>query len=78
MKYLSQLFGLNYNEKSTENNDEMATIITKIRDEVRNQAKQTKNKDLWKLSDVIRDDMLQPLGYQLEDKTNAPSIWKKV
>jgi cysteinyl-tRNA synthetase len=73
-----QLFGLNYNEKSTENNDEMATIITKIRDEVRNQAKQTKNKDLWKLSDVIRDDMLQPLGYQLEDKTNAPSIWKKV
>lgn len=73
-----QLFGLNYNDKSTGNNDEMVSMMTKIRDEVRTQAKKTKNKDLWKLSDVIRDDMLQPLGYQLEDKANAPSVWKRI
>lgn len=71
------MFGLTYDIKN-ENNDDMVSLITKIRDDVRTQAKATKNKDLWKLSDVIRNNMLKPLGYQLEDKPNEPSVWKKV
>jgi cysteinyl-tRNA synthetase len=72
------LFGITYYNNNKNGDGEMVSLITKIRDEIRNQAKLTKNKELWKLSDIIRNDMLKPLGYQLEDKSDEATVWKHV
>jgi cysteinyl-tRNA synthetase len=79
-KYYDNLFELFGIKNVTEGSGStiMAEMIVKIRDEVRTQAKETKNKQLWKLSDVIRDDILKPLNYQIEDKKDGPSVLKCV
>jgi cysteinyl-tRNA synthetase len=75
---IMNLLGISYHNDNKNGEGEMVSLITKIRDEIRNQAKLTKNKDLWKLSDVIRNDILKPLGYQLEDKPDEATVWKHV
>lgn len=74
-----ELLGIYFkHDVKTEKEGEFMNIITKIRDIVREQAKETKNKELWKLSDTIRNEMVKPLGYQIEDKKNDPSVWKRI
>lgn len=76
---LMNLLGISYNMGlNASNNDIMVDLISSIRDEVRKVAKQQKIKELWQLSDIIRNDMLKPLGYQIEDKGDNPSVWKRV
>lgn len=79
-KYYDSIIEL-LNIKYVNNNigcDVMAGMIVTIRDEVRIQAKETKNTQLWNLSDIIRDDMLKPIGYQIEDKKDGSSAWKHI
>jgi cysteinyl-tRNA synthetase len=73
-----ELFGLSMVINDNCNDEIYIDMISKIRDVIRDQAKITKNKELWKLSDVIRNDMLKPMGYQLEDKSDGPTVWKRI
>ena len=73
-----ELFGFKFNQSSGQQEDKLVDYIVKVRDLIRDQAKVTKNKELWKLSDLIRQELATDFKYQIEDKKNIPSIWKKL
>jgi cysteinyl-tRNA synthetase len=66
------IYGLCLNKNNNQSNDQIVTqlvqTISTIRTEIREINKKTKNSELWKLSDKIRDEMLPKLGIQLTDK----------
>lgn len=49
--------------------------LLKFRDDVKANSNEGK-KELFRLTDELRDDILPYLGIRLEDKGNNPSIWK--
>lgn len=54
----------------------LMNVLLQFRDEVKKNAGK-EGKELLKLSDQLRDDILPALGIRLEDKgKDAPSIWK--
>lgn len=82
-KYLNQLFNLGFSKLEISNNnvdsieDKLLNILVQIRDEIRDEAKNTKNKQLYKLSDKIRDEYVKDLNIQIQDENNK-SIWKRI
>ena len=55
---------------------ELMNVLTKFRDTVKEKAG-SDAKELFRISDELRDDILPYLGVRLEDKGKGnPSIWK--
>lgn len=70
---------IDFNHNLTENNEEkLMDVITQFRDKVREEARKLKNKDLFKLSDEIRNDILPKLGFQIEDVKSNIARWKRL
>ena len=53
----------------------LMNALMKFRDDVKKNAG-TGGKEIFKISDELRDDILPYLGIRLEDKGKEPSIWK--
>ena len=74
-----KIFGLEYNN-STSTTDDIVPImdlLSNYRDQVRQAASEKNIKEIFKISDALRDEGLPKLGYILEDRGKEPSRWKK-
>jgi len=56
---------------------ELMNAMTKFRDTIKDKADSSDPKELFRVCDELRDDILPYLGIRLEDKGKGnPSIWK--
>lgn len=62
------MFGLKFNKETQDNNFEFVTVIKNFREKIRDYAKNKKQSELFKLSDEIRDEMIQKFNINLIDK----------
>ena len=71
------IFGLEYDNQTSETSIEpIMNILSEYRDKIRVAAKDQDFKEIFKLSDEIRDKSLPKLGIIIEDRAGAESRWK--
>lgn len=75
-----RIFGLEYGSgasASDSNLEPVMNLLASYRDQVRTAASQKNTAEIFKISDLLRDEHLPKLGFILEDRGKEASIWKK-
>jgi cysteinyl-tRNA synthetase len=73
-----KIFGLDYSAAVSQNDvAPVMDLLSSYRDQVRLAAGEKKISEIFKASDLLRDEHLPKLGFILEDRGKEPSIWKK-
>jgi len=77
IKDVLNIFNLNYEINNSDSIEPFVETVIQIRKDIRDEAIRTKNKNLFDLSDKIRDKYLLSIGIQLED-LKGQTKWKSV